>query len=110
MDIENPDSLSPEQKIHEQDVIARCFKLMRDERSRYEEQAQKLLANEFFFSKSGIYDLSYLIHDDRYICNAIPQSAVSQSFSIEAPIPDTQKERVETLVELFAQSEVGLIN
>ena len=109
MDFENPDFLSPEQKLHEQEVIARCFKLMRDERSRYEEQAQKLLASDFFSSKNGIYDLSYLIQGDHYICKANPQSSLTQSFSIEAPIPYTQEEKIEVLVELFAQSEAGLI-
>jgi hypothetical protein len=53
--------------------------------------------------------LSYLIQEDRYICNANPQSLLIQSFSIEAPIPDTFQEKIETLVELFAQSEAGLI-
>ena len=110
MDFEDPDFLSPEQKLREQEVIIRCFNLMHDERSRYEEQAQKLLASEFFFSKSGIYDLSYLIQGDRYICKANPQSSLTQSFSIEAPIPDTHEEKIETLVELFAQSEAGLIH
>lgn len=109
MDFEDPDFLTPEQKMREQEVIARCFNLMRDERSRYEEQAQKLIATEFFFSKSDNYELSYLIQEDRYICNAKPQSLLIQSFSIEAPIPDTFQEKIETLVELFAQSEAGLI-
>ena len=109
MDFGDPDFLTPEQKMREQEVISRCFNLMRDERSRYEEQAQKLLASEFFFSKSGNYDLSYLIQEDRYICKANPQSLLTQSFSIEAPIPDTFEEKIETLVELFAQSEAGLI-
>ena len=110
MDFKDPDFLSPEQKLREQEVIIRCFNLMQDERSRYEELAQKLLASKFFFSISGIYDLSYLIQDDRYICNANPQSSLTQSFSIEAPIPDTHEEKIETLVELFAQSEAGLIH
>lgn len=109
MDSEDPDFLTPEQKMREQEVIARCFNLMRDERSRYEEQAQKLLATEFFFSKSDNYELFYLIQEDRYICNANPQSPLGESFSIEAPIPDTQEEQIETLIELFAQSEAGLI-
>lgn len=110
MDFGDPDFLTPEQKMREQEVISRCFNLMRDERSRYEEQAQKLLAAEFFFSKSDNYELSYLIQEDRYICNANSQSLLIQSFSIEAPIPDTSEEKIETLVELFAQSEAGLIH
>ena len=51
MDLEDPDFLSPAQRLREQEVITKCFNLMRDERSRYGEQAQKLLASEFFFQK-----------------------------------------------------------
>lgn len=95
MDFEDPDFLSPAQRLREQEVIVRCYNLMRDERSRYEEQAQKLLAREFLFSNSGNYDLSYLIQGDRYIRKANPQSLLTQSFSIEAPIPDTLEEKIE---------------
>ena len=109
MDFEDPDFLSPEQKLREQEVIIRCFNLMHDERSRYEEQAKTLLANNFFDLENGKYNLSYLIHEDRYVCNANPLSSHSQSFSIEAPIPDVNEEKIETLIELFAQSEAGLI-
>lgn len=109
MDYEVPEFLSLEQRIREQEVITRCFNLMHDERSRYEEQAQELLTSEFFFSKNGIYDLSYLIQGDRYICKANPHSSLTRSFSIEAPIPDTQEEKIEVLVELFAQSEASLM-
>ncbi|CAB4989961.1 MAG: hypothetical protein F2879_04915 [Actinobacteria bacterium] len=109
MDFEDPDFLSPEQKLQEQEVITRCFNLMRDERSRYEEQARTLLANRFFVSEDGTNGLAYSIQGDRYICNANPQSPLGESFSIEAPIPDTQEEQIETLIELFAQSEAGLI-
>jgi hypothetical protein len=83
---------------------------MRDERSRYEQQAKKLLASKFFVSKSGIYDLTYSIRGDRFICDANPQLPLIDSFSIEAPMPDTQAEQIETLIELFAQSEAGLIS
>lgn len=82
MDFEDPDFLSPEHRLREQEVITKCFNLRRDERSRYEKQAQKLFASEFFLSKSGTYDLSYLIQGDRYICQANPQSSLTQSFSI----------------------------
>ncbi|MEI6514278.1 MAG: hypothetical protein WCO51_13550 [bacterium] len=109
MDYENPDFLTPEQKLREQEVITRCFKLMRDERSRYEKQAQTLLASKFFVSENGMYGLAYSIERDRYICNALPRSPLSHSFSIEVPIPDTQIEQIEALIELFAQSEAGLI-
>jgi hypothetical protein len=37
--------------LREQEVITKSFILMRDERSRYEEQAQKLMASNFFFQK-----------------------------------------------------------
>jgi hypothetical protein len=110
MDSEGPNYLSPEQTLREKEVIKKCFNLMRDERSRYEEQAEKLLTNEFFFSKSESYELSYLIQDDRFICNANLQSSLTQIFSIEAPIPHTQGEKIEILIELFAQSEAGLIH
>ena len=109
MDFENPDYLSPEQLLRETELLTLCSNLMRDERSRYEQQAKKLLASKFFASKSGIYDLTYSIRGDRFICDANPQLPLIHSFSIEAPMPDTQAEQIETLIELFAQSEAGLI-
>lgn len=110
MDLDDANFLSPEQKLSEREVIARCINLMRDERSRYEQQAQIMLTDKFFSTKNEIYSLVYSIQLDHYICDANAQSPLIQSFSIEVPIPDAQAEQIETLIELFAQSEVGLIN
>ena len=109
MDFADPDFLSPEQKLREQAVIARCFNLMHDERSRYEKQAQTLLASSSFIVEDLTYCLAYSIQGDRFICDSTSNTSVSQSFSIEVPIPSTQEEQIETLIELFAQSEAGLI-
>lgn len=109
MDTEDPVLLSPEQKLREQEVITRCFNLMRDERSRYEQQAQILLTRRFVASESEFYELAYSIQGDRYICNANSLSPLRNSFSIELPIPNTREGKIESLIELFAQSEAGLI-
>jgi hypothetical protein len=110
MDFDDPDSLSPEQKLREQEITSRFFNLVRDERSRYEIQAGTLMANNIFVLENLRYDLTYSIQLGRYICSALSRSPLSQSFSIEVPIPKTQKEKIETLIELFAQSEAGLIH
>ena len=102
--------LTSEQKREDSDVLYECFRLMQVERLRYEKQAKILLATKFFLSKIGILDLAYSVRDDRFICDAHSNASSSQSFSIELQIPDTQEEQIETLIELFAQSEAGLIH
>ena len=53
MDFEDPDFLSPEQKLREQEVIIKCFNLMQDERSRYEKQVEELI-ELFAQSEAGL--------------------------------------------------------
>ncbi len=101
--------LSSEQKIRESDVIAKCIRLMRDERSRYESQASILLETGSFSRQNGNYLIRYKIKDNRFAWQANPHSAKENSYSGEASIPDSDDEKVELLIELFAHTEAGLI-
>jgi hypothetical protein len=49
--------------------------------------------------------VKYKINGDRYISQGNPKVKGGQGFSIEFPIPATDQEKIESLVELFAQSE-----
>ena len=101
--------LSSEQKIRESDVIAKCIRLMRDERSRYESQASILLETGSFSRQNGNYLIRSKVKDNRFAWQANPPSAMENSYSGEASIPDSDDEKVELLIELFAHTEAGLI-
>ena len=109
MELEDPDSLSPREVLREKEVMEKFFDLMNVQRSRYEEQAKSLSANKTLRLDSENFVLEYSISGNRYKCESIPDSKNGDSFSIELPIPDSEEERVEALVQLFAQSEAGLI-
>jgi len=109
MEFENSNFLSPAQKVREREVIKKYFNLMSDERPRYVKQAEELLIQKSIFTQSDKYNLAYAIQDDFYICDGNPESPHCQSFSIGVPIPNTSEEKIETLIELFAQAEAGLI-
>lgn len=110
MNLDDPDSLSPNEMLREKEVMEKFFNLMNVQRSRYEEQAKTLIASKTLQLVAGNLSLEYLIEGNRYICNSIPDSQAGHGFSIELPIPDSEEERVEALVQLFAQSEAGLIH
>jgi len=104
-----PNFLSPEQKLREQEVITKCFNLMRSERSRYKKQVEVFLEFEFLNSESEDFDLVFSIQDDLFTCSGLPKSPSGNRFTSQMPIPTTKTEKIETLIELFAQSEAGLI-
>ena len=106
---DEPLELTHEEKINEMNVIARCFNLMHVERSRYEIQARELIQNQILVTETEAFVLKYKINGDFYISRGNPKVTGDQSFSIEFPIPTTEREKIEALVELFAQSEAGLI-
>ena len=109
MGYDNSDFLSPAQKLREREVIRKYFNLMSDERPRYVKQAEELLLKNSICTQSDNYNLTYVAKDDLYICDGSPESPQCQSFSIEVPVPSTSTEKIETLIELFAQAEAGLI-
>lgn len=102
--------LSSEQTIRESDVIAECIRLMRDERSRYESQASILLETGSFSRQNGNFLIRYKIKNNKFVWLANPHSAMENSYAGEATIPDSDDEKIEHLIELFANSEAGLIN
>jgi len=102
--------LTTDQKIREKDVIAECFRLMRDERSRYESQAALLLETGYFSRKKGNHLLRYQVKDNRFTWHANTPSPMENSYSGETPIPDSHEEKIEQLIELFAHSEAGFIH
>lgn len=106
---QGPNLLSSEQKFREREVIAKCFNLMRDKRFRYEKQAEAFLQTEFLTLVSEDYDLVFSIQDDLFTCSGLPKSPSGNRFTSQMPIPTTKTEKIETLIELFAQSEAGLI-
>jgi hypothetical protein len=83
---------------------------MNSERSRYELQAIEFMAQQTLATETEGYVLNYNIKRDRYISCGTPKQEGSDSFSIEIPIPNSQLERIDALVELFAQSEAGLMH
>lgn len=109
MQIDDEFELTPEQKLQERNVITKCFELMRDERSRYEDQANQLIKNGTFQKDSNEFKLLYHVKNDTYLCQMNNKDKTGKSFEIAFPIPETVQEKIEILVELFAQSEAGRI-
>lgn len=106
----NSNFLTSEQEIREKDVICECNRLMRDERSRYESQASILLETGSFSRQNGNYLIRYEVKNNRFAWQASPRSAIENSYSGEASIPDSEEEIIEQLIELFAHTEAGFIN
>lgn len=102
--------LTTEQEIRESEVIAECMRLMRDERSRYVSQADILLETRSFTRQNGNYLIQYKIIDNRFAWKASPPSAMENSYSGEVPVPDSDDEKIEQLIELFAHTEAGFIS
>ena len=103
-------SLSAEQTRRQSEVLAECFRLMRDERSRYENQASRFLEEGQLALETPAYNFVFYIEDNRFSCKASSKSSGQKSFVISAPIPESSKEKVEELIELFAQAEAGLVD
>ena len=109
MEIDDEFKLTPVQKIQERNVITKCFELMRDERSRYEIQANQLIENGILQKDSNEFTLLYYVKNDTYLCWMNNKDKAGDSYEIGFPIPQTVEAKIETLVELFAQSEAGRI-
>lgn len=107
---DNSGFLNTEQQIRESEVIAECFRLMQDERLRYESQAAILLKSGSFSRQNGKYLIQYKVKGNRFSWQANPPSTMEESYSGEAPIPNSQEGKIEQLIELFAHTEAGFIN
>lgn len=108
MDDEDLDLLSPRDKFREQLMLTRVALLLRDERSRYETQAKDLLTHKKLKTENDLYIFSYFVKTDGFICKGQSKSPYGQSFSTTLPIPDSQEDQIEQLIDLFAESEAGL--
>ena len=102
--------LTPEQLIRESEVISECSRLMSEERSRYENQAEIFLETGSFSRVKGDYSFNYKIKGDRFVWHAKSISPNENSYSSEIQIPRTLAEKIEVLIEFFAQSEAGFIS
>lgn len=110
MDSEDQDILTPEEEAHERELISKCFQLMRDERSRYEAQAIRLIESAELETETEDFKLSYLVKENTYICRMNSKNKSGNSYEIEFPIPELENEKIETLIELFAQSEAERVS
>jgi hypothetical protein len=105
MDLDEPLILSPDEQLRVDLSMERFSNLLNSERSRYEIQARELIENRILVTDTDAFVLKYKINGDFYISRGKPKVIGGQSFSIEFLIPATEQERIESLIELFAQSE-----
>lgn len=97
--------LSAEEQQRVDQAMERFGNLLISERSRYELQAHQLIKTQALSTETDDFLLKYKINGDCYISRGNPKVSGGQGFSIEFPIPATEQEKIESLVELFAQSE-----
>lgn len=105
MDLDDSLSLSPNEQLRVDQSMERFWNLLNSERSRYETQARELIESRTLVTETDDFVLKYKINDGHYIGRGNSKVKDGQSFSIEFPIPATEQEKIESLVELFAQSE-----
>lgn len=102
--------LTPEQKNREQEVFIHFSHLLETERFRYESQAKTLIEQKKLETSVDGFRLSYVVKENSYLCQLHNLDKSGKSYEIEFPIPDSDFDKLETLIELFAQSEAGRIN
>jgi hypothetical protein len=110
MERENEFELTPDQKTREQDVFIHFSQLLETERSRYEAQAKNLIEQKRLERIVDGFRLSYIVKENSFLCQLHNLDKSGKSYEIEFPIPDSELDQLETLIELFAQSEAGRIS
>ena len=85
------------------------FELLEREKSRYESQARELLANRFLSRELNGHSLDYFVQAGSFCCEIKKIPYTGASTSINIPIPITKKNKIRSLIELFAQSEAGAL-
>jgi len=110
MEREGAFKLTPEKRQREQEVQLNFSRLLENERSRYEAQAIKFIELKKLETEVAEFRLSYTIEEKSYLCRLQNQDNTGKSYEIEFPIPESAEERLETIVELFAQCEAGRIS
>lgn len=101
---------TPEKGNKEQEVFTNFSRLLKTERSRYESQAIQLIELKRLETEVAGFKLSYTVKEKSYLCRLNNQDKAGKSYEIEFPIPETDEEKLETIVELFAQCESGRIS
>ncbi len=102
--------LTPELKNRDQEVFINFSRLLETERSRYEDQARKLMEQKRLETDVTGFRLSYIVKEKSYLCKLHNLVKSGNSYEIEFPIPNSEIDKLETLIELFAQSEAGRIS
>jgi hypothetical protein len=110
MESENEFELTPEQKNREQEVFEHFSQILETQRSRYEAQAKNLIEQKKLETNLDGFRLTYLVKENSYLCQLHNLEKSGTSYEIEFPIPDSDSDKLETLIELFAQSEAGRIS
>ncbi len=110
MEREDAFELTPEKKGREQEVQINFSRLLETERSRYEAQAGRLLELKKLETEVSGFRLSYFVKEKSYLCKLQNLNTSGKSYEVEFPIPESAEERLETIVELFAQCEAGRIS
>ena len=110
MDLDDTLILSPEEQQRVDQAMERFWNLLISERSRYELEARQLIETQALSTETDDFVFTYKINGDFYTSQGNPKVTGGQSFSIEFPIPTTEQERIESLIELFAQSEAESSN
>lgn len=83
---------------------------METERSRYESQANDLLATGKLQKQTPNLDLNYWLKEGSFFYEAKERNGRKESIQGEMSIPDAHDAQIETLIELFAHSESGIIS
>jgi hypothetical protein len=110
MEIKDEFELTPEQQLREQAVLTKFQELTDSDRSRYETQAKKLIDDEKLETEILGFKLSYRVKSNSYLCQIYKDNQSENIYEIEFPIPDSDQDKLESLIELFAQSEAGRIS
>jgi hypothetical protein len=105
MDLDDTLILSPEEQQRVDQALERFGNLFISERSRYELQARQLIETQALSTETDDFLLTYKINGDRCVSRGNPKISGGQGFSIEFAIPATEQEKIDSIVELFAQSE-----
>ncbi len=86
-------------------MMENFFRLLDENRSRYEEQAKLLLSQKRLEIKVSDYNIRYSVKDGAFSSSAKPLSGDLNHYQFEVPIPETAEKQIQELIELFAKSE-----
>jgi hypothetical protein len=106
---QNESFLNPQQHLRETEVSLNFMNLIHSQRSRYEEQARKLLKERHFEIEIEGFLITYSVKNERFVSEIFSKDQKLASYESEIPIPISEEEKISALVEFFAHSEAGKI-